>query len=235
MTYRQTLPRGWVTVGVSGTPHPRGATYVRYDASQLPDLPSALGEGDGLEWLRDLPELTSGMMPDEYGYVTTPFTAEGVRSLLAGADVEYGRLPMDLRALLSEPSLHRRLFSATDAYFDAGQHLEPVPGGHLLHLVSDSQWVCHWLAFIADDGGSGVVCSHVGLGYAHDEEDMAARADEPINVVWVADSVTEFVWRWWADNYLFARAHPDMSPPLHAPGWFEAAEYAAGYGPAAGS
>lgn len=167
------------------------------------------------------------MSPDEWSHNTTPFTQEGVGRLLRAGEprIAVEELPADLRAFVSEPELHRRLFSATDAYVDAGERLEPVPGGQLLHLVSDSQWVAHWLAVIGDDGATGVICSATALGYP----DAAGDADDASAPVWVADSVAEFVWRWWADNCAFAMAHPNRSPELPAPDWFDLAAYVAGY------
>jgi len=231
MTPRESLAHAWVTIGVPGTTHPRTSTYVLYPADGVPALPVSLSQGDGLGWLRGLSAAGSGMTPDEWSHTTTMLSTEGVDRLLrtAGASPAFERLPADLRAFASEPELHRRLFSATDAYVDAGEHLEPVRGGHLLHLVSDSQWVLHWLAFIGDDGSTGVVCSADALGYVDDAEDDGTPGrgtDEP---VWVADTVAEFVWRWWADNYAFAVAHPDLCPPLPAPDWFDLAAYTAGY------
>lgn len=125
------------------------------------------------------------MTPDDWSHTTTPLSREGVERPLraAGASDAFGRLPADLRAFASEPELRRRLFSATDSYVDAGERLEPVQGGHLLHLVADSQWVFHWLAVIGDDGSTGVVCSAAALGYSDDAEADGAPGggrDEPV-------------------------------------------------------
>jgi len=231
MNFRESLAHAWVTIGVPGTTHPRTSTYVLYPEDGLPPLPVALFRGDGLGWLRGLPAVRTGMTPDEWSHTTTPLSREGTERLLrdAGASPGFERLPADLRAFASETELQRRLFSATDAYIDAGERLEPVQGGRLLHLISDSQWVFHWLAFIGDDGSTGVVCSAAALGYSEDADDDGAPARGADEAVWVADSVAEFIWRWWADNYAFAAAHPDHCPPLSAPDWFDLAAYTAGY------
>jgi hypothetical protein len=78
-----------------------------------------------------------------------------------------------------------------------------------------------------------VVCSFSGLGYVADAEDAETMSQAAAAPVWVADSVAEFVWRWWADNYAFAAAHPDVCPPLQGPDWFDLAAYTAGYTAAA--
>ena len=148
---------------------------------------------------------------------------------LAGTSWALEDLPSDVRAL-ADVAVHTRLFSATDAYLDAGDHLVPVPGGMLLHLVADSQWVLHWYAFLGDDGSRGVICSAEALGYEGLEGEEPARWD-PEQSMWVADSVSELVWRWWADNVAFAAAHPDLCPALPAPAWFDLADYTAGYLP----
>lgn len=233
VSLQESARRAWVTIAVPGTDCPRYSTYVRYDASALPKLPPDLQQGDGLGWLRDLPEVGQGMLPDEHSYITTPLIAQGIERLMeaAGLTISFASLPEDLRAFVTEPALHRRLFSATDAYLDAGERLAPVPGGHLLHLVSDSQWVSHWLAFIGTDGSTGVVCTPAGLGYDDVEKDAdehSENGDLP-ELIWVADSVAEFVWRWWADNYAFAQAQPSHTPSLEAPDWFDLTAYVAGY------
>ena len=229
MTYAQTLPRAWVSIGVPGAEAASGGTYSSYPREHLPLLPPVVSADDALTWLYELPQVGAGMSTNVYSYVTTPLNAQGVRELMAAGQQPYERLPADLRALIAEPGLQRRLFSATDAYFDAGQRLEPVPGGHLLHLVSDSQWVCHWLAYLGTDGRSGVLCTSAGLGYEPDPDDGPYQLENPADTLWVADSVREFLWRWWADNYVFALAHPDLCPPMHAPSWFDPASYVAGY------
>ena len=66
-----------------------------------------------------------------------------------------------------------------------------------------------------------------GLGY--DLEEDEARADDQTQLIWVADTAAEFVWRWWADNYAFAQANPEYCPQLRAPGWFDLAVYTSGY------
>lgn len=74
-----------------------------------------------------------------------------------------------------------------------------------------------------------MVCSAAAVGYSENAEDDGAPSrgiDEPVGV---ADSVAEFIWRWWADNYAFAAAHPHHCPPLVAPDWFDLAAYTAGY------
>ena len=43
----------------------------------------------------------------------------------------------------------------------------PVDGGGvLLHILSDQQWVLHWLVFVSPDGGGGpVVVTSVPFGF----------------------------------------------------------------------
>ena len=85
------------------------------------------------------------------------------------------------------------------------------------------------MAYLGTDGRSGVLCTSAGLGYEPDPDDGPYQLENPADTLWVADSVREFLWRWWADNYVFALAHPDLCPPMHAPSWFDPASYVAGY------
>lgn len=227
MTLLDSLQTAWITVGVPGTEYDDGGTYATYDREALPELPREVLEDPKLSWLRALAPAGEGMSPTSFHHATTPLTADGLEQLLSAVGLDPDALPRDLRAL-ADPQVHARLWSATDAYLDAGDFLEAVPGGHLLHLVSDSQWVLHWYAFLGEDGSSGVVCAADSLGYEGYEGEKPARFD-PEQAAWVADSVRELVWRWWADNFAFAAANPDICPELEAPAWFDLAAYVAGY------
>jgi hypothetical protein len=88
--------------------------------------------------------------------------------------------------------------------------------------------VCHWLAYLGSDGRAGVVCTSARLGYDPEPDDPPEDPGYPTETWWVADSVREFLWRWWADNSLFSLAHPDLWPPMHAPSWFDPEPYVAG-------
>ncbi len=227
MTLRESLQRGWITIGVPGTTFNDGGTYATYAADALPDVPREVAEDPTLGWLRALAPLAGGMAPTTWSHVTTPLTADGLERLLSPAGRTLTDLPPDLRAL-ADPAVHERLWSATDAYVDAGDHVVAVPGGLMVHLVSDSQWVLHWYAVHGEDGSTGVVCSAEALGYEGLEGEETARWD-PDQSMWVADSVAELVWRWWADNFAFAAANPDLSPALEAPPWFDLDAYVASY------
>lgn len=113
-------------------------------------------------------------------------------------------MPDELQRLL-QGGLRDRLRSATDCYFDLGDHVVQVEGGHLLHLVSDSQWVFHWLLFLGSDGGSAVIGTRHPTGFILDAEEEAFWQQESFEYIILADSFAEFLWRWWMDNEIFYR------------------------------
>src|SRR4051794_24119773 len=129
-----------------------------------------------------------------------------VRDLSAGALADLlgaeSSVPEDLAHFVRE-GLRDRLRSATDSYFDLGDSVVPVDGGRLLHLVSDSQWVFHWLLHLGDDGGSAVVGTTAPVGFTADPEDADALLPQTWGCVRVADSFADFLWRWWMDNEVF--------------------------------
>lgn len=105
--------------------------------------------------------------------------------------------------------MRQRLRSATDSHFDLGHRLEDVGGGHLLHLVSDSQWVMHWSLFLGDGGDTAVVASPFPSGFDLDAEELEPWVDEPASHAICAASFAEFTWHWWMDNEVFRRVEMD--------------------------
>lgn len=124
---------------------------------------------------------------------------------LVGSDAT---LPKDLTRFLQNGGLRDRLRSATDSYFDLGDAAVTVDGGRLVHLISDSQWVFHWLLYLGEDGSSAVVGTGFPAGFdldADEYEDADWLHEEPRYVL-VSGSFAEFIWRWWMDNEIFYRA-----------------------------
>src|SRR5690606_33757319 len=128
MSVRESLQRGWITIGVPGTQFDDGGTYATYDAGALPAVPREVLEDPELSWLRALAPADGSMAPNSWSHATTPLTAVGVERLRTAVGPTLAALPPDLLAL-ADPTIHERLWSATDAYVDAGDHLAPVPGG----------------------------------------------------------------------------------------------------------
>lgn len=201
MSFLSDLPRTWVTIQIPGTaPQQLHATYVGYAADQLPPPPADVAR---LTWLeRAAHHPTDHMAAAEHA----------VRNISAQnfADLVGSRVPVpdDLSRFLVDGGLRERLRSATASYFDLGDTAVTVDGGRLVHLISDSQWVFHWLLYLDDDGSSAVVGTSFPAGFdlAPDEYDDADWPPEDRRFTLVADSFAEFVWRWWMDNEIFYRA-----------------------------
>ena len=206
MSFLAGLDRGWVTIEVPGAPAPSPyATYVRYRPEDLPALPADVAD---LAWLE------RAARHDDY--LGSAF-GEAVRDLSGpAADQLLDGLPLpDDFVRFREGGLRDRLRSATDSYFDLGDSLVEVDGGHLLHLISDSQWVYHWLLYVGSDGSSAMVGADHPAGFRLSPEDAAAWPAEAGGYLLVADSFAEFAWRWWMDNDIFYRVvveESEMTP-----------------------
>jgi hypothetical protein len=196
MSFLSLLPRAWVTIHIPGTgPCPSYQTYVDYPADRLPRVPENV---DNFDWLAKADRHPESSMATPYPGAFCDISPENVADRLGG------EVPADVRRFLAGDGLRERLQSATDCYFDLGDRVETVTGGRLMHLVSDSQWVRHWLLWAGTDGSSAVVSTSnpVGLNVSPDDD---SPSPEDADFVLVADSFAEFIWRWWADNDIYYR------------------------------
>lgn len=199
MAFLSGLRRAWVSIDlpVDNDDSDAGGTYFAYAAP--PPFPGVTG----WDWLREAP-----VWPESAFATPSPFAATDLTDELpAGFDA-----PADLHTLRDEPGLRERWPSATDAYFDLGDHLVPVEGGSLLHLVSDSQWVCHWLLYRGDEGEA-VLATEYPAGMILDEQDTAQWSGVEPEYVICAESLVEFAWRWWRDHGIFLRVVADGEEP----------------------
>jgi hypothetical protein len=187
-----------VTIQVPGSsPRTLFATYVAYPIDELPVPPRDVA---GLEWLKQAPRHPDDYMATAFESAVRDPSPDAVTELLG----DLASLPADVRGFI-EDGLRDRLRSATDSYFDLGDSVVPVDGGRLLHLISDSQWVFHWLLYLGDDGDSAVVGTSFPAGFNLDPHDVTFWQKESWGYVVVADSFAEFIWRWWMDNEVFYR------------------------------
>ncbi|TDD46747.1 hypothetical protein E1263_35890 [Kribbella antibiotica] len=203
MSFLSGLRREWVTIQVPGTlPEIPFRTYVSYSGDELPDVPADAAE---LSWLEQAARHQQDYLASDFEYATRDISRGAVADLLGDG----AALPADFERFLAGDGLRDRLRSATDCYFDLGDAVVPVDGGRLLHLISDSQVVYHWLLYLGDDGGSAVVSTGYPAGFELDAEDVAYWQQEGWEFILVADSFAEFIWRWWMDNEIFFRAAVD--------------------------
>jgi hypothetical protein len=103
-----------------------------------------------------------------------------------------------------------------------------VEGGHLIHVLSDQQWIRHWMLYLDADGTEAVLTAREPIGF-----DLRAGRPPPPRVVPIgggeielevcADSFAEFLYRFWVENEIFFAHHQSraLSPA--------AAAYAAGF------
>jgi hypothetical protein len=209
------LRRSWWFCGLEGLRQLHGpATYGEFELDDQPDV----GRPDeSLSWLETQPEharwnvFDSDAMPQRR--VTTAALAELVPSHIA--------LPRALIEFASHPELQRRVRSATGCYLDLGDFLVRAShdGAHLLHLVSDQQWVRHWLVYLDEDGNESVVTTSEPVGFVLPDDDEweplppeVIPLDGSFDLQVCADSVAEFLFRFWVENELYFTHGSRKSP-----------------------
>src|SRR5689334_4599114 len=141
------LPRMWWSVELPGVrPHrARYSTYSPFDWQRLPPVPGWVTAD--YSWLSSSPVHAESSLAGP---------SDAASRDLAGWDALAERCPgirapAEFLRVARDPMLRRHLRSATDCYFDLGDHVVPVPGGQLIHFLSDSQWVQHWLLYAGTD------------------------------------------------------------------------------------
>ena len=106
-------------------------------------------------------------------------------------------------------------------HLDLADSAVPVSsGGWLIHFLSDSQWVLHWLLYTGTDGAEAVVVTRRELGF-----ELGEDGDEEVPRVFEAgsgqaevctESLSEFVYRFWIENEIWFRVNKptDRELPL---------------------
>lgn len=195
------LPRAWWFPDLKGYRSTETGTYVRFPLDEQPKISAS----DDLSWLEDRPESDDGISSGEPGQQTRPLTAVELDALAGHLP-----LPASLRLFASRPALQRRVRSVTACYLDLADFLAPTSteGGHLLHVLSDQQWVLHWLLYMDSGGNESVLVSREPIGFRVDED----WEDPPLHIIPMdgsydlevaADSFTEFLYRFWIENELW--------------------------------
>lgn len=200
------LPRVWWFPSSPGLPRPTAAepsTYCRYDLDAQPALPEVdagltwlSAEPPALEWSIDTPDATP-----QRRLVSTQLL-----TVLNGKAA-----PEALATLGARPELQRKVRSYTGCYLDLGDRTVPTDrGGVLLHFLSDQQWVRHWLVFLDDDGQAPVLSTTLPIGFdlpddwveTPDEEHVpeVIPLDGSLDLTLSADSVEQFLYRFWIEN-----------------------------------
>jgi len=124
-------------------------------------------------------------------------------------------LPRSFVTFVGSDEPRARVRSCTDCYLDLADFSVPVVGGgYLIHVLSDSQWVLHWLLYVGPERSEAVVVSEHPLGFELSDEDKeeTMRLFDPARgeAAVCADSFSEFLYRFWIENEIwFDLADPD--------------------------
>jgi hypothetical protein len=205
------LPRAWWFPDLEGFRSTETGTYVRYPLDEQPKVSAA---DDTLSWLEDVTERNDGIKDGEPGQQVRPLTTEQLTGLAPDLP-----LPQALRNFAERPELQRRISSVTACYLDLGDSLTPTsaPDGHLLHVLSDQQWVLHWLLYIDRAGNEAMVVSGDPIGFVLDENweeppPPVIPMDGTYDLDLCADSFAEFLYRFWIENELWWALERGESP-----------------------
>jgi hypothetical protein len=209
------LPRRWWFPSLPGLRE--CAQYRTYCPHPLDEQPSVPEATEDLRWLEEseYPVLGDGLVAADHHQVSSPLTLENVERLAGQLP-----LPQALRVFAARKDLQRRISSVTDCYLDVGDRLVTtnVEGAYLLHILSDSQWVLHWLLYLDDDGNEAVLVAGDPIGYGPLDDvnewpsvtvDLSesirsdAEPDDIAGVEVAADSFVEFLYRMWIENELW--------------------------------
>ncbi len=127
-------------------------------------------------------------------------------------------LPVAIAVLAADVGLQRKMRSYTGCYFDLGDRAVATDAGApLVHLVSDQQWVRHWLVLVAPDGSSPVLSTTFPLGFDLGEDESPGEEPIPdvvpldgsLDLTISADSAEQFLYRFWIENEMAFRAVED--------------------------
>jgi hypothetical protein len=94
-----------------------------------------------------------------------------------------------------------------------------IPG---VHLLSDQQWCLHWLVYVDANGSESVVTTAEPLGFKLGLDDWekpippVVPLDGSYDLRVCADSVNEFLYRFWIENELFYAGGKATREPLLA-------------------
>lgn len=177
-------------------PHPSGSprTYSPFDYNELPAIEQTLD--DQLAWLAEQPVAEQHSIAEAVRPMRAATSANLVE-LISGTGIT---VPHTFEALITGVDLQRRVRSRTDCYLDLGNFVFTAPdGGKLIHFLSDSQWVLHWLVY-SDGATEAVIATPQPLGF--DLGDQTARVFDPEQAVICACSFSEFLYRFWFENEL---------------------------------
>lgn len=194
------LTRSWWFTPIPGLRAGSG-TYERYPLDQQPELSEVDGE---LTWLDEVDEWDEWSIDTSDGAQLQALTLESLESLVEGV-----RLPSSLRTFARRPDLQRRVRSCTACYLDLGDFAAPTDlGGYLIHLLSDQQWVRHWLIYVDDSGAQSMVTSPEPIGFdlpSDWETPLPAiiPLDGSLEIEVCADSFDEFLHRFWIENEIW--------------------------------
>lgn len=181
-----------------------GGTYGVFKYFDLPPVPRA--SLASIDWLKNQPNVpySLGDIDDRHPEPDTRATADNLEFFWKNCSC---LLPKSFSEFISSPALQRKVRSGTYSFLDLGNFIVPNNGGgHLIHFMSDQQWICHWLLWV-DNHHEAVVLSESPIGFHRDPgspRDFVKPGEEAdlvkMGSVVVSLSFTEFLYRFWIEN-----------------------------------
>jgi hypothetical protein len=210
------LPRRWWFPDLVGLrTGDAAATYAEFDLDTQP----AVDIDPGLSWLTGVRQYRRNSIEDSDASPQRRFNSAGLADLLPRGV----RVPPALAAFADDRGLRRRLRSATACYLDlADVAVRTSADGVLVHVLSDQQWVLHWLIYLDRVGSEAMVTTSEPVGFlmAEDSDDEpipeVVPLDGSFDLQVCADSFAEFLHRFWIENELWFLGGAEPKSPLLA-------------------
>jgi hypothetical protein len=203
------LRRIWLSPAGEALPWKARGMYAEVEPDALP--PVAAGDGS-FSWLSPLPAGVEGMASSLWELEGEEAVHARLRALDQEARALGHRLPRELVAFMTSPSLFGRVPSCTGCYFDLEAEpaedvvLPPSPGdprsAFLVRFMTASQSAARWYLLL-----DGAEPARVAVGYLDFDDDH--RLVEPMIC---EDSLEAFVRRFRIENLLWY--HHDRGEPV---------------------
>ena len=206
------MKTGWWSSELPGyRPHARAfATYTLFSYKDLPPIPEKLD--NDFEWLKSQAPQKHSLFENIFPDGSKPDLSK-LASIVSESHIS---LPEAFATFMNSIELQKRVRSCTDCYLEVSDYAVKTKGsveGHLLHFLSDSQWIVHWYIHVDPRGNHCVVTSLNPYGFNLEDNSTNREIDMQEEEIWhCAPSFTEFIYRFWLENEIwFALAEGERS------------------------
>ena len=213
------IKAGWWSIEIPEyRPHLKlFSTYSLFPYDDLPPIDQELD--DDFHWLKSQPRRKGSLIEGCHNDGSQSDLSK-LPKIASEFDI---KLPRSFKVFMASLLLHKRIRSCTDCYLDVADRAIKTAGtidGHLIHFLSDSQWVLHWYIHIDSSGDHFVAVSSNAYGFAPedpDEDPIALQRKNEVDLqeeeIWFcAPTFNEFIYRFWLENEIWFALELDDRP-----------------------